>query len=170
MVVLLFFGGFIDIGGEWFQMWRSTAWNGLDTAFRNVLLAIATLVMIHLPVAEAPDAAQRDLAMRKRLCWATFASRVDARSWPVRIVELPSRPRSTSSPLTLLRRWTAPCRRRTSSVIETPPGRPAARRASRRPPSLIDQQLFSDPSISFVIRAHRRETVFIIDTSATRQI
>ncbi len=24
MVVLLFFGGFIDIGGEWFQMWRST--------------------------------------------------------------------------------------------------------------------------------------------------
>jgi predicted small integral membrane protein len=49
MVLLLFFGGFIDIGGEWFQMWRSTAWNGLDTAFRNVLFAIATLIVIHLP-------------------------------------------------------------------------------------------------------------------------
>ncbi|WP_457144661.1 DUF2165 domain-containing protein [Mycobacterium sp. URHB0021] len=63
MVVLLFFGGFIDIGGEWFQMWRSTTWNGLDTAFRNVLLAIATLIVIHLPVAEASDAAQRDVEM-----------------------------------------------------------------------------------------------------------
>ena len=59
MVVLLFFGGFIDIGGEWFQMWRSTAWNGLDTAFRNVVFAIATLIVVHLPVAEASDTAQR---------------------------------------------------------------------------------------------------------------
>ena len=51
MVVLLFFGGFIDIGGEWFQMWRSTANNGLDPAFRNVVLAVMTLVLIQLPTA-----------------------------------------------------------------------------------------------------------------------
>jgi predicted small integral membrane protein len=38
MVVLLFFGGFIDIGREWFQMWRSTA------SLPYVMLAIATLV------------------------------------------------------------------------------------------------------------------------------
>lgn len=36
------------IGGEWFQMWRSTAWNGLDPAFRNAVLAAITLVLIHL--------------------------------------------------------------------------------------------------------------------------
>ena len=39
MIVILFFGGFITVGGEWFSMWRSTAWNGLDPAFRNAVLA-----------------------------------------------------------------------------------------------------------------------------------
>lgn len=51
MIVALFFGGFIAIGGEWFSMWRSTAWNGLDTAFRNGMLAAVTLILIHVPVA-----------------------------------------------------------------------------------------------------------------------
>lgn len=49
MFVLLFFGGFIVIGREWFQMWTSTAWNGEDPAFRNSVLAILTLVVLHLP-------------------------------------------------------------------------------------------------------------------------
>ena len=49
MIVILFFGGFITIGGEWFQMWRSTAWNGLDPAFRNAVLALFGLVLVHLP-------------------------------------------------------------------------------------------------------------------------
>ena len=47
MIIALFFGGFIAVGGEWFQMWRSTAWNGLDPAFRNSVLAGVTLVLIH---------------------------------------------------------------------------------------------------------------------------
>jgi predicted small integral membrane protein len=47
MIVVLFFAGFIDIGGEWFSMWRSTAWNGEDTAFRNCALAAITLVLVH---------------------------------------------------------------------------------------------------------------------------
>lgn len=47
MIVVLFFAGFIDIGGEWFSMWRSTAWNGEDTAFRNAMLDGLTLVLIH---------------------------------------------------------------------------------------------------------------------------
>ena len=47
MIIILFFGGFITVGGEWFQMWRSTAWNGLDPAFRNSVLAAITLVLIH---------------------------------------------------------------------------------------------------------------------------
>jgi predicted small integral membrane protein len=49
MLVLLFFGGFIAIGGEWFQMWKSDAWNGIDAAFRNAVLALIALVVIHLP-------------------------------------------------------------------------------------------------------------------------
>ncbi|MGC4190246.1 MAG: DUF2165 domain-containing protein [Thermomicrobiales bacterium] len=49
MLILLFFGGFIAIGGEWFQMWKSSAWNGLDPAFRNSVLALLTLVLLHLP-------------------------------------------------------------------------------------------------------------------------
>jgi predicted small integral membrane protein len=47
MIIVLFFAGFITIGGEWFNMWRSTAWNGLDPAFRNSVLAAITLVLIH---------------------------------------------------------------------------------------------------------------------------
>ncbi len=49
MLVLLFLGGFIAIGGEWFQMWKSQAWNGLDPAFRNASLAIGALIVVHLP-------------------------------------------------------------------------------------------------------------------------
>jgi predicted small integral membrane protein len=30
-------------------MWRSTAWNGLDPAFRNTVIALVTLVLVHLP-------------------------------------------------------------------------------------------------------------------------
>jgi predicted small integral membrane protein len=58
MIVALFFGGFIVIGGEWFQMWRSTAWNGLDPAFRNAVLAVLALVVLHLPgsVRSEPEA------------------------------------------------------------------------------------------------------------------
>ena len=51
MLVTLFLGGFIVIGGEWFQMWRSTAWNGLDPAFRNTTIALVALVLVHLPSA-----------------------------------------------------------------------------------------------------------------------
>jgi hypothetical protein len=48
MILILFMGGFITIGGEWFQMWRSTSWNGLDPAFRNSVLAGIGLILIHL--------------------------------------------------------------------------------------------------------------------------
>jgi predicted small integral membrane protein len=59
MMLALFLGGFIVIGGEWFQMWRSTAWNGLDPAFRNTVIALATLLLLHLDTrtASVPDVA-----------------------------------------------------------------------------------------------------------------
>jgi predicted small integral membrane protein len=47
-LVILFFGGFIAIGGEWFQMWKSVQWNGLEPAFRNSSLALFGLVLLHL--------------------------------------------------------------------------------------------------------------------------
>jgi predicted small integral membrane protein len=55
MVLLLFGLGFFAIGGEWFAMWQSSEWNGLDAAARNVMLAAFTLVVVHLRPASRND-------------------------------------------------------------------------------------------------------------------
>jgi predicted small integral membrane protein len=52
MVLLLFAGGFIAIGGEWFVMWQSSDWNGLDPALQNVIIAGLALILAHLPSSE----------------------------------------------------------------------------------------------------------------------
>ncbi|WP_079141829.1 DUF2165 domain-containing protein [Streptomyces sp. LUP30] len=49
MVMLLFGAGFIAIGGEWFAMWQSKTWNGLDAATRAFLFAGVVLIVNHLP-------------------------------------------------------------------------------------------------------------------------
>lgn len=49
MVILLFGLGFITIGGEWFSMWQSSEWNGLEPALQNVILAAFALVLVQLP-------------------------------------------------------------------------------------------------------------------------
>ncbi|MDJ0460235.1 DUF2165 domain-containing protein [Streptomyces sp. H27-C3] len=49
MVLLLFGAGFIAIGGEWFAMWQSETWNGLDAAARNFVVAGVALVVVLLP-------------------------------------------------------------------------------------------------------------------------
>lgn len=49
MILILFGFGFITVGGEWFSMWQSNQWNGLDAALRNFTLAAFTLVLLHLP-------------------------------------------------------------------------------------------------------------------------
>ncbi|MFI6684149.1 DUF2165 domain-containing protein [Streptomyces sp. NPDC050485] len=54
MVLLLFGAGFIAVGGEWFSMWQSKSWNGLDAAARNFMMAGLVLVVVHLPGANAP--------------------------------------------------------------------------------------------------------------------
>ncbi|MFJ8545427.1 DUF2165 domain-containing protein [Streptomyces sp. NPDC093586] len=48
MVMLLFGVGFIGIGGEWFAMWQSDTWNGLDAATRIFLLSGVVLIVTHL--------------------------------------------------------------------------------------------------------------------------
>ncbi|MFR9729998.1 DUF2165 domain-containing protein [Saccharopolyspora sp. MS10] len=50
--VLLFGGGFIVIGGEWFQMWQSDQWNGLQPALQNLIIASIGLVLVNLPPRE----------------------------------------------------------------------------------------------------------------------
>ncbi|MET9504070.1 DUF2165 domain-containing protein [Streptomyces sp. NPDC006622] len=49
MVMLLFGGGFIAIGGEWFAMWQSDTWNGLDAATRVFVFAGVVLLAQYLP-------------------------------------------------------------------------------------------------------------------------
>ncbi|EIM02972.1 MULTISPECIES: DUF2165 family protein [Pseudomonadati] len=44
--VLLWLGGFMAIGGEWFGMWMSTQWNGLASAFRFVVVLLAALLYL----------------------------------------------------------------------------------------------------------------------------
>lgn len=50
MVLVLFGGGFVGVGGEWFAMWQSEDWNGLDAATRSVVLAGVALLVVHLPL------------------------------------------------------------------------------------------------------------------------
>ncbi|MGI5512439.1 DUF2165 domain-containing protein [Streptomyces sp. CA-106131] len=57
MLLLLFGAGFIAIGGEWFAMWQSKTWNGLDAATRVVVLSGVALLVTHLPGAAPADAA-----------------------------------------------------------------------------------------------------------------
>jgi predicted small integral membrane protein len=49
MLMLLFGAGFIAIGGEWFAMWQSENWNGLEAATRAFLFSGVVLLVIHLP-------------------------------------------------------------------------------------------------------------------------
>jgi len=46
---LLWFFGFIVVGGEWFCMWQSEKWNGVAAAFRFVVLMMFTLLFTALP-------------------------------------------------------------------------------------------------------------------------
>ncbi|WP_242451790.1 DUF2165 domain-containing protein [Rhodanobacter sp. T12-5] len=44
--LLLWLGGFMAVGGEWFGMWMSTQWNGLASAFRFVVVLLLALVYL----------------------------------------------------------------------------------------------------------------------------
>ncbi|WP_181806337.1 DUF2165 domain-containing protein [Streptomyces shenzhenensis] len=48
MLVLLFGAGFIGIGGEWFAMWQSKTWNGLDAATRVLVLTGLALIVVQV--------------------------------------------------------------------------------------------------------------------------
>ncbi|MEV3962635.1 DUF2165 domain-containing protein [Nocardia sp. NPDC050193] len=49
LAVLLFAGGFLTIGGEWFRMWANEDVNASSAALQNFLIAGAGLILVHLP-------------------------------------------------------------------------------------------------------------------------
>lgn len=46
LVLLLFFSGFLTVGGEWFMMWQSSQWSGVEPAGR--LFAVHGLIVLWL--------------------------------------------------------------------------------------------------------------------------
>lgn len=46
---LVWFVGFLAIGGEWFQMWQSPTWNGQEPAFRFYISILAVLIYVNQP-------------------------------------------------------------------------------------------------------------------------
>lgn len=47
--ILLWFTGFNVIGGEWFLMWQSKEWNGLQSAREFVVILGFILIYLHMP-------------------------------------------------------------------------------------------------------------------------
>jgi predicted small integral membrane protein len=48
----LYFLGFMIVGGEWFQMWRSAEWNEQEAAFRFIGCIGLILLFVHQPDAD----------------------------------------------------------------------------------------------------------------------
>jgi len=51
--MVLWFTGFITVGGEWFLMWQSEKWNGQEAAFRLVVILGIVLVYLIQPDGES---------------------------------------------------------------------------------------------------------------------
>ncbi|WP_305984184.1 DUF2165 domain-containing protein [Roseibium sp. MMSF_3544] len=47
--VLLWFTGFMVIGGEWFLMWQSETWNGIPSSFRFTAVIFLNLLFLATP-------------------------------------------------------------------------------------------------------------------------
>ena len=52
LAFLVWFFGFMIIGGEWFQMWQSQTWNGQQAAFRFYMTILAVLILVNQADAE----------------------------------------------------------------------------------------------------------------------
>jgi len=49
---LVWFFGFMVVGGEWFAMWQSKTWNGQDAAFKFYMAILGVLIFVNQPDAE----------------------------------------------------------------------------------------------------------------------
>ena len=52
MGFLVWFFGFMVVGGEWFAMWQSPTWNGQEAAFRLYVAIIGVLIYLNQPDAD----------------------------------------------------------------------------------------------------------------------
>jgi predicted small integral membrane protein len=52
LALLMWLVAFLSVGGEWFLMWQSKAWNGQDAAFRTFTVIGIVLVILALPDSE----------------------------------------------------------------------------------------------------------------------
>ena len=50
---LVWFVGFLVIGGEWFAMWQSPTWNGQEAAFRFVASILLVVLFVMQPEEKA---------------------------------------------------------------------------------------------------------------------
>ena len=51
--LLMWLVAFLSVGGEWFLMWQSKAWNGQDAAFRMFTVVGIVLLLLAQPDSEA---------------------------------------------------------------------------------------------------------------------
>jgi predicted small integral membrane protein len=51
--IILWFTGFMTLGGEWFLMWQSEMWNGQEAAFRLAVIFAIVLLYLIQPDGEA---------------------------------------------------------------------------------------------------------------------
>lgn len=49
MGFLVWYFGFMVVGGEWFAMWQSQTWNGQDAAFKFYMTMLAVLIFVIQP-------------------------------------------------------------------------------------------------------------------------
>ena len=52
---LVWFFGFLVVGGEFFQMWKSQTWNGQQAAFRFYVTILAALIFDNRQDADLPE-------------------------------------------------------------------------------------------------------------------
>jgi predicted small integral membrane protein len=59
---LVWFLGFMVVGGEWFSMWQSPMWNGQEAAFRFYISILAVLIFVSQPDGDLPARVRRSSA------------------------------------------------------------------------------------------------------------
>jgi predicted small integral membrane protein len=76
--LLVFFFGFITVGGNWLVMYLNAKWNGLEPAFQNSVMTVATALVV-LVVAAASQALEASQALDKQS--TTAAQLVEGQTW-----------------------------------------------------------------------------------------
>ncbi len=49
LAFLIWYFGFMVVGGEWFVMWQSQTWNGQEAAFRFYMAVLTVLIFVNQP-------------------------------------------------------------------------------------------------------------------------